>query len=315
MLVSSDGGNFEEAACWRASSRSEVSYEETVLFKSVQSLKAVAIVMKAPMPWGYFGINDVSILTEGDEAFMIIQGSSSHGLEECLVVSGRGLSAQTCLDAVAVGDGRDVFKFQGDSLIHAASGLCVAFARGAGDQVSLQDCVFAARAQDGRAAWALTSDGKLKLTRMGNYCLRVASGHASVGDCETSTQKFAFAVVPEMALGSSAFAQDQAALLAAAAKRQRRALGDLQAQISNLGACKFAVSFSSMHKNSTKTAAVRFVEPMVAMQKASGRAEAAVDAIERIYSAMGLDMTSVMQLIGESRAVLEAAQTKLSHSA
>ena len=176
VLVSSDGGNFEEAACWRMSSRSEVSYEETVLFNDVQSVKALTVVMKAPMPWGYFGLNDASLLTEGDEAFMIVSGAAPHSGEQCLAVSGRGLSAQACLDAVAAGDGRDVFKFQGDQLFHVASGMCVALAHGDGNQVGLQDCAAAARAQDGRASWELTSDAQLKLARMGNYCLSVVAG-------------------------------------------------------------------------------------------------------------------------------------------
>ena len=77
ILVSSDGGNFEEAACWRAASRSEVSYRETVMFERTQRVKAVSIVMKSPMSWGYFGLNDVKLLTSGDEAFMIISGGRS----------------------------------------------------------------------------------------------------------------------------------------------------------------------------------------------------------------------------------------------
>ena len=317
VLVSSDGGNFEEAACWRSSSRSEVSYKETVLFKDVRSAKAVAIVMKAPMPWGYFGLNDVSLLTEGDEAFMIVKGdASAHGLEECLVVSGRGISAQTCLDAVASGDGRDVFQFQGDNLIHSASGFCVAFAPGAGNQVNLQDCVAAARAQDGRASWELTAEGQLKLTRMGNYCLSVVAGRAAADDCSASSEKFVLAVVPELDLSAAESAHDQAILLAAAAKRQRRVLSDLQAQIPSLGACKFAVSSFVAPMNLTKWTGARSVEQQFhAGQKSKNRGEIAVEAVGRIYSAMGLDIANVVQLIGDSSTALEAAHAKLSHSA
>ena len=55
MLVSADGGNFAEAACWRPASRSEVSYEDVIMFDVPQMVKSLTIVMKAPMPWGYFG--------------------------------------------------------------------------------------------------------------------------------------------------------------------------------------------------------------------------------------------------------------------
>ena len=317
VLVSSDGGNFEEAASWRSSSRNEVSYKETVLFKDVRTAKAVAVVMKAPMPWGYFGLNDVSVLTEGDEAFMIVKGdASSNGLEECLVVSGRGVSAQTCLDAVASGDGRDVFQFQDANLMHVASGLCVALAPGAGNQVTLQDCVGVARAQDGRASWEVTAEGQLKLTRLGNYCLSVVAGRANVDDCSASSEKFVLAVVPELDLSAAASAQDQAILLAAAAKRQRSVLSDLQSQIPNLGECKFAVSSFIAPTNVTKWASARSVEQQFhGAQKSKNRGEIAVEAVGRIYSAMGVDMANVMQLIGDSSAALEAAHAKLSHSA
>merc|ERR1712203_897943 len=114
------------------------------------------------------GLNDVSLLTEGAEAFMIVRsGASSRGLEECLVVSGHAMGAQTCLDAVAAGDGREVFKLQGDNLMHSASGLCVAYAPGASNQVVLQNCAVAARAQDGRASWGLTADGQMKSKKRG----------------------------------------------------------------------------------------------------------------------------------------------------
>ena len=313
MLVSKDGGNFEEAACWRTSSRGEVSYEETVMFKGVESVKAVSIVMKAPMPWGYFGINDVRLLTEGEDAFMIVSGAAQHSGEQCLVVSGRGIAAESCLDAVASGDGRDVFRFQGDQLVHVASGLCVALARGDGNRVGLQDCAVAARAHDGRASWEPTADAQLKLARMGNYCLSMVGGRAAARDCgDAVADKFLLSVVAELDMGAAALAKDQAALLAAAARRQRRALSDLQAQLPSLGGCKFAASFASPRKNFTKAPAPH---RSLAAAKAVGHEEVAVDAIGRIYSAIGLDIADVMQLIGESSSLLEAAEAKATQSA
>merc|ERR1712190_636175 len=144
----------------------------------------------------------------------------------------------------------------------------------------------------------------------------MGAGRAAVSDCGASLERFVLVVVPEMALNSAALAQDQAALLASAAKRQRLALSELQAQTSNLGACKFAVSFLVTATNFTKSTALRpAARQVLAMQKSKGYSEAAVEALGRIYSAMGLDMADVMQLIGESSGVLEAAQAKVSHSA
>ena len=201
--MSSDGGNFEEAAGWRKSKRSEVSYEETILFKDARRVKALTVVMKAPMP---FGLHDASLLTEGDEAFMIVSGAAPRAGEQCLAVSGSALSIQSCLDSIAVGDGRDVFRFQGDELLHVSSGMCVALAHGDGSQVTLQDCALAARAQDGRASWELAGDAQLKLARMGNYCLSALSGSVVARDCGEagaggdSSDQFGLDVLPELDL-------------------------------------------------------------------------------------------------------------------
>ena len=96
VLSSRDGGNYEEAACWRSTSRSEVSYEDTVMFDSVQTVKSLTIVMKAPMPWGYFGLNDVSLITSGGESFMVISGATSVSGERCLTGDGGELSVDNC---------------------------------------------------------------------------------------------------------------------------------------------------------------------------------------------------------------------------
>ena len=111
ILSSSDGGNFEEASSWRSASRSDISYVDTVMFDSPRAIKAVTIVMKAPMSWSYFGLNDVSLISSGGESFMIVSGGASGSDETCLIASGAQITTQSCLDAIASGDGRDVFEF------------------------------------------------------------------------------------------------------------------------------------------------------------------------------------------------------------
>ena len=48
VLVSGDMSNFEEALCWTVSSRSEVSYEQTLMFDAPINVKAVTVVMRKP---------------------------------------------------------------------------------------------------------------------------------------------------------------------------------------------------------------------------------------------------------------------------
>lgn len=64
ILTSSDGANFEEARCWQPAARSEVAYVESLLFDAPKNVKAVTISMRAPLSWGYFGINSVALLAE-----------------------------------------------------------------------------------------------------------------------------------------------------------------------------------------------------------------------------------------------------------
>ena len=133
-------------------------------------------------------------------------------------------------------------------------------------------------------------------------------GEAAGGE---SSDKFLLAVVAEADLSAAGVAKDQAALLSAAAGRQRRVLNDLQAQLPALGGCKFAASLVRRPSNFSKTIAF----PLLAARKSFGREEAAVDALGRIYSAIGLDIADVARLIGESSSVLEATEAKVAHSA
>ena len=84
--MSSDGGNFEEASCWRQAARNGVAYRETLMFERAQQVKAVSIIMKSPMPGYFFGLSDVCPLTSGDEFFMVVIGERSAGAERCLTV-------------------------------------------------------------------------------------------------------------------------------------------------------------------------------------------------------------------------------------
>merc|ERR1712087_769534 len=102
------------------------AYRETIMFERAQKVKAVSIVMKSPMPWGYFGLNDVTLLASGEESFMIVSGERSDGAEQCLTAVGSEIVIDSCLDALAAIDGREVFRFQHQRLVHVASGMCVA---------------------------------------------------------------------------------------------------------------------------------------------------------------------------------------------
>ena len=55
VLTSADGGNFEEASRWRRTARTEPSFEETIMFATPVSVKAVKVLMRGAKPWGTSG--------------------------------------------------------------------------------------------------------------------------------------------------------------------------------------------------------------------------------------------------------------------
>ena len=74
ILTSSDGSNFEEAKCWQSSTRSEVAFEESFMFDTPRNVKAVAITMRSPQSWGYFGINSAALVAEPGPFMLVRRG-------------------------------------------------------------------------------------------------------------------------------------------------------------------------------------------------------------------------------------------------
>ena len=299
MLVSADGGNFAEAACWRPASRSEVSYEDVIMFDVPQMVKSLTIVMKAPMPWGYFGLNDVNLLSSGDESFMLVSGRTSAEGEHCLIASGLELGTAACLDAVAAGDGREVFAFRGEQLLHTASSLCVAVPGAESKRVVLQNCNSVAKANDGRGAFELAPQGQLKMPRYGNSCIVLVDGQPVVKDCSEASRlgdasnQFAMAAVPEVDLQAASSARMGATLLSAATSRQRRALSRLEELLPSLATCKFAVV---SHNSSRLLTQASFMRSRHDLSDSSGpRAGAAWAAVQKVYESIGADMDGSLQ--------------------
>ena len=314
ILVSSDGGNFEEASCWRAATRSEVAYRETIMFGREQKVKAVSIVMKSPMPWGYFGLNDVSLLTSGEESFMIVSGERSDGAEQCLTVVGSEIVIDSCLDALAAVDGREVFRFHHQRLVHVASGLCVAAAGDNSFHAELQDCAGGSVAYAVRSIWQVTSNAQLKLPRMGNSCLTQRGGRPIVGECGISSDRFFLAAVPEANLNDASAVRSSAKVLIASAARQRSALNSLRALIPIVDSCRFV----SLAMNNTQI-------PRLYNAKLSRKGDSSMSVIanekfgtavlQRVYAALGVETDEVLKLISESSTALAEMRAKFSASA
>jgi len=102
---------------------------ETVMFDLPQKVKDLAVVLRSPKPWGFFGINDLSALVEPGPS-MLVSGSADEG-ELCIVADGETLAVRGCLDAMASGSGSEVFNFSPISqLVSAVSGQCISVNKG-----------------------------------------------------------------------------------------------------------------------------------------------------------------------------------------
>ena len=230
VLTSADGGNFEEAAGWRKISRSEPSFEESIMFAAPLSATTVKVLMRGVKPWGYFGLAKAAALA-GPNAFMLVSGSP--GQEEICVVSSPGsdvLLAKACLDAVVDGDGRDVFVFTENGRLQEAGGSCIGVA---GSKLTLSDC------SGGVGPWEMTADGQLK---QGNMCLAVIGAQVAATDCDEASSlggdKFFEVAVPANDPTAVAGVRSLGLLLQASVQRQRKLTAALQGLLPKLATCK-----------------------------------------------------------------------------
>ena len=316
ILVSSDGGNFEEASCWRQATRNEVAYRETIMFERAQKVKAVSIIMKSPMPWGYFGLSDVGLLTSGDESFMVVIGERSAGAERCLTVVDSDISVDSCLNSLASLDGREVFRFQNQRLMHVASGLCVAAAGDDTYQAALRDCGSSSESQMVRSVWELTANAQLKLPRMGDSCLALRGGRAIVNECGTSPEKFFLAAVPEASVNEANVVTSSAKLLLASAARQRAALNKLRDLSPVLESCRFvslAVNITGNRNPRQYNFKLSKEVDSSLLHTAGMNSEMAV--LGSVYASLGVSTNEILKLISDSSNALAEMRAKFLSSA
>ena len=310
LLSSTGGGNFEEIACWRTPSQKTASFVETVMLEGPVHVKELTIVMRDPMPWHYFGLNDISLLVE-PYPFMIVNGASTMSKESCLVSSGTSLKLESCLSAIATGDGREVFEFTDDAqIVSSTTGRCITLVNGDiqdGGKIALEKCRRAEDAHDGHSAWSLTASGQLMLTSLGNYCLDTSGPSPAVQNCGAEVHHVSLVAVPKFDPNGSTQIKDTAALLMASVGRQSVLSAKLQDAMPLLDRCVVPASFMTNASVSLmklgKTSATSVVPA----------AGAAMEAIAEIYPAMRVDMSSVKGVITHAAGILNTVHGKVAH--
>jgi hypothetical protein len=218
------------------------------MFGDIQTVKAISIVTKAPRPWKFFGLNEVQLLVE-PYAFMIVSGEPSAAGETCLVARNGAVAGERCLEAIAAGDGREVFTHgrQG-SIVSSANGKCLTIDDiSPGRQLAMEACPSPAEARDGRSYWERPASGTLKTKGAGSLCVGFASAQqpsvnvcAEAGEVLGEASKVFFVAVPAFDPSAVTGVQNGAVLLKAAAARQRVLLSKLQGLWPRLQSCKHA---------------------------------------------------------------------------
>lgn len=301
LLISGDGGNFAEAACWSSPSRSEVAYEEVVMFESPLNVKSLTIAMRSVLPWAYFGISDVSLIVEPSFPSMLVSSVASAGGEMCVVAADAGVRLAPCLLAIAAGDGREIFQFVNGALKNAATGACVTLANGDAAAGTLIAAQCPTEEGDGRSSFSLTAKGELKLG-MGNYCVVSFSSQLSVQDCvDAGSSRYYQVGVPEFDVSTATSVREGAAMVKAAAERQASLLAKLKAVLPKLSSCK--VSLLARPRPALKARAASEADASVS---SLGATSPAMGAIAEILPAFGVDKPALSAIIRDSSGALAA---------
>jgi len=280
ILTSADGGNFEEAVGWRAATRPEVSYEEFFMFDAPKKVKALAIVMRSPKPWGFFGVNAVSALTQPGP-FMLVASGSMDGKELCLVAKDETVGVNGCLDAMASGSGMEVFNINSASqIVSALTGKCISLAHG---DLGMGACADGIDAGDGRSTFVPTSTSRVETTT--GYCLSASLVGAAAVPCAEDEGGVAMEAVPAVDHTAAALVKDTAQLLHAAVARQMSLLGQLKGSLQE---CHGLVATMS-------------VPDQAALSQAAAETSGSIDA------AFEVDLAAVKALIAESKALISSA--------
>eukprot|EP00930_Biecheleria_cincta_P101144 TRINITY_DN9277_c0_g1_i2.p1 TRINITY_DN9277_c0_g1~~TRINITY_DN9277_c0_g1_i2.p1 ORF type:complete len:386 (+),score=95.00 TRINITY_DN9277_c0_g1_i2:60-1217(+) len=297
VLVSADGGNFEEAAGWRTNVRTEPSFEQAVMFAEVVSAKAVTILMRGPKAWGFFGIASATAIS-GPYPFMLVSGQAAVQ-EQCVVAKSHGVALQPCLDAIVAGDGSEVLTFSEGGQLQLVSGQCLAVV---GGLLSVEDC-------QGQSVWSLTADGQVK---HGNTCLSAASNtELAAVDCalavaEGADKFFEVAVASHDSTATLAV-RSVGALMQAAVKRQRQLLDAIHTSLPKLDKC--SLGGLGVVRNITLPSSFLLSQHHLSL---AGGEDEVMQAVRKISGHFGIGHGELAKLLLASSEALAAVSAKLS---
>ena len=296
MLVSVDGGNFEEAAGWRTNTRPEPSFEEAFMFSQAVPAKAVTILMRGSKAWGFFGIASATAIS-GPYPIMLVSGQAA-AQEQCVVARMHGVTLQPCLDAIVAGDGSEVLMFAEGGQLQLVSGQCLAVV---GGFLSVEECL-------GQTVWSLSADGQVK---HGNACLSAApNSEITAVDCAVAAaggaDKFFEVAVGSHDPAATSAVRSVGALLQAAAGRQRQLLDAMRAALPKLDRCSMASLGALNNITLSSSSSLSQIRRSLASDK-----DKVMQAVRKISGHFGIGHEELAQLLLASSDALAAVSAKL----
>jgi len=147
--------------------------------------------------------------------FMIVGGISA-GQEMCLSVEngsvdteGSEVVLEPCIDTVAAGDGRELWRFGShDQIVNILGGKCMGLKENVvadGGHVVLVNCDAAAGSKDGRSQWTLEANNQLTSGHSGQYCLSQRGASPGVENVAAKAAVMASSNVDAVAHGTAVF--------------------------------------------------------------------------------------------------------------
>jgi len=145
--------------------------------------------------------------------FMIVGGISA-GQEMCLSVEngsvdteGSEVVLEPCIDTVAAGDGRELWRFGShDQIVNILGGKCMGLKENVvadGGHVVLVNCDAAAGSKDGRSQWTLEANNQLTSGHSGQYCLSQRGASPGVENVAAKAAVMASSNVDAVAHGAN----------------------------------------------------------------------------------------------------------------
>ena len=272
-----------------STARTEPSFEETIMFATPVSVKAVKVLMRGAKPWGYFGLSTVAAVA-APYSFMLVSGAAAVH-EQCVVSTPAGLSAKPCVDAIVAGDGYEVFGLTSAGSLQDVSARCVELEAGT---VEFRQC------SNVGGVWEMTAEGQVK---QGNMCLALSGPGVVAMDCQEAAAvgagSFFPVAVPKYDPQAAAGVHSLGKLVRACVARQNKLLATLSSLTPKLATCKTKVSLGS---GKPATSAVAFSSNhAVGGTRAPGVAD-------KIGVQFGVAHSQLSLMIGESAKVLDAVR-------